>query len=491
MGLPARQNASAAAVVPQLRMETFRRFQELLRDRVGVFLTAAKAQLLISRLASRLRARDCASLEAYLELVTSAPGHRDEFQAMVNRITTNKTDFFRESHHFPMLAAHVESLTRDDPEYPVRVWSAACSTGEEPYTIAMVLRESLTPDAAAHASILASDIDTQVLERAGHGVYPQRRFAGIDPQRWQRWFLRGRGKHAGAVKVRPDLRRLVRFAQLNLVGEDWPEREAFDAVFCRNTLIYFDRPTQLAVVQRLAERLRPGGLLFLGHSENLLGDVPGLEPAGSTVFRRSRSRGGSAAEAPGIPLRALGARVLSGGMFCSARPAVVRTLLGSCVAACLFDPSTQIGGMNHFMLPKGRERGTGRALAYGAHAMEMLINEIMRHGGDRRRLQAKVFGAATVLTDFQGGAAVAQRNAEFVRRYLRDERIPIVGEKLGGTHPIQVRFETHTGRAFARDAGRARSSEAAAQDAAYFKKVSREARSGTSGEAELFEGSHD
>jgi chemotaxis protein methyltransferase CheR len=457
-----------------LEADTFRRFQELLRERVGIFLSASKAQLLISRLSKRLRERDCPDLDAYYELVTTAPDHEDEFQRMVNRITTNKTDFFREPHHFTVLAAQLRTLARERPNKSIRIWSAGCSTGEEPYSIALTLEDALPRGALSDASILATDIDTDVLEFASAGVYANARLAPIAEERWQRSFLRGTGRWAGTVKVGKTLRERVTFAPRNLIETDWVDEGAFDVIFCRNTLIYFDRPTQRAIVRRLAACLQPGGLLMLGHSENLLGDEPGLEPGGATTFRRVMSPSSLESYAP--PARPLTARVTSGGMYCSARPAIVRTLLGSCVSACLFDPETGVGGMNHFLLPSGVDRSGGRALAYGVHAMEVLINEIMRRGGDRRRLRAKVFGGASVLRDFQGGRDVARRNAAFVRRFLADEEIPILAEKLGGTHPIEVRFETHTGRAFARTAGRSRQAVTAEADVAYIRKLAQDAQ---------------
>ena len=250
--------------------------RKLLRDRVGIFLSASKAQLLISRLAKRLRERACPDLEAYYELVTSGPGHREEFQAMVNRITTNKTDFFREAHHFEALAAFVKERARTGPPEPLRIWSAGCSTGEEPYTIALVLQEALSASEFARAEILATDIDTEVLQIASRGVYADSRLAPIPQSRWRRSFLRGTGRWDGTVKAGPALRDRLRFEVRNLIDPEWCDEQTYDVVFCRNTLIYFDRPTQREIVQRLAASVRPGGLLILGHSENLLGDEPGV-----------------------------------------------------------------------------------------------------------------------------------------------------------------------------------------------------------------------
>ncbi len=477
----------SSAHAPPLRPATFRRFQELIRERIGIFLGPPKVQLLTSRLAKRLRARDCSDFESYLDLVLSDDHVAGEFQEMVNRITTNKTDFFREEHHFRFLRENVIDLMQAEGGGAPRIWSAGCSTGEEPYSIAMVLAEALPPRVLRDAFVRASDIDTDVLERAGQGVFSLNRLARLDKSRWQPWFLRGKGRQEGLVKAREALRSMIQFHHHNLVGARWPEERSFDAIFCRNTLIYFDRPTQLAVVQRLARCLRDGGTLFLGHSENLLGDVPELTQIGQTTFQRLAGSM-SSRKASGLSERPFDARVFAGGMFCSSRPAQVRTLLGSCVAACLYDPVARIGGMNHFLLPEGRLEGTGRALAYGVHAMESLVNEIMQRGGERRRIQAKLFGGASVLTDFEGGRRVAERNRAFAMRYLEAEGIKLAAHKLGGDRPLAVRFETHTGRAFVREAGRDRQEVTATREVEYFRQVSKLTRDVPGAEATLFQG---
>lgn len=461
-----------SSALPELRPETFRRFQELIRERAGIFLGVPKRQLLISRLGRRLKARGCADFEAYLDLVLADEDPAGEFQEMINRITTNKTDFFREPHHFRHLENEVLARMRASGDEPPRIWSAGCSTGEEPYSIAMVLASMLPPGDRREVLVRATDIDTQVLLRAAEGVYPLSRFHGVAEERWQPWFLRGTGRYEGTAKAREELRRMIAFEQHNLTADRWPDRGSFDVIFCRNTLIYFDRPTQQTVVKNLARCLREGGTLFLGHSENMLGDTPELVQIGQTTFERRTGAPVRSTARPKLEERPFEARVYAGGMFCSGRPAVVRTLLGSCVAACLFDPKAGIGGMNHFLLPEGRLEGTGRALAYGVHAMETLVNEIMQRGGERRRLRAKLFGAASVLSDFAGGRQVAERNQAFARRYLEAEGIELVAHKLGGERPLDVRFETHTGRAFVRDAGSSRRRATASREVEYFRQIS-------------------
>lgn len=474
----------------QIGYPTFRRFQTLLRERTGIFLSPQKAPLLVSRLARRLRALACPDLEAYLQVLEHPRSGDSEFQEMVNRITTNKTAFFRERHHFDLLQTHVSNLLSEDPTRTLRIWSAGCSTGEEPYSVGALLCEQLRGHPAARAHVLATDIDTDVLEIARRGIYAMESLAGLPKALWRSSFLRGTGRNEGTVRVSEALQRMVSFERLNLVSSTWPEEGGFDAVFCRNTLIYFDRQLQREIVARLARRVRPGGLLVLGHSENLLASEAQLESVGITAFRRPTEGERATPTTPPLPPRPMSRRIHMGGMYCSSHPTLVRTLLGSCVSVCLFDASRRIGGMNHFLLPEGRERG-GRALAYGVHAMEVLINAIMRRGGERRRLRAKAFGGAELLSRSDPRASVATRNVEFVRKYLEDESIPLVGEKLGGSHPLDLRFETHSGRAFARSVGTARIKSTAAEEAAFLRQINTAGATSRDNGVELFEVDHE
>jgi chemotaxis protein methyltransferase CheR len=198
----------------------------------------------------------------------------------VNALTTNLSAFFREEYHFPILVEHVKALGRT----PVRVWSAAASTGEEPYSIAIALCEAfggLQPP----ARILATDIDTQVLEHAQRGVYAMERVEQVAPERLKRFFLRGTGANAGHAKVRPELARLIDYRRVNLTEDGWGLEGRFDAVFCRNVMIYFDKATQHQVLQRIHRVLAPDGLLFAGHSESFLHAAELFRPAGRTVYR--------------------------------------------------------------------------------------------------------------------------------------------------------------------------------------------------------------
>ncbi len=226
----------------------------------------------------RLRATGKPSFETYLDSLEQ--GGADEWQQFVNALTTNLTSFFREAHHFPVLATHLQRL-KAKPR--INIWCCAASTGEEPYTIAITAQEALG-NLAPQARILATDIDTRVLEIAGAGNYRDQAVAKLDAELVRKYFLRGSGANAGQVRVRPEVASLVTFRQLNLLAPSWPVRAGFDVIFCRNVMIYFDKDTQLTLLRRFAPLLNPGGLLFVGHWENFsqARDIFGL--LGKTVY---------------------------------------------------------------------------------------------------------------------------------------------------------------------------------------------------------------
>lgn len=255
----------------------FSRIRTLIHQRAGIALGAQKRQMVYSRLARRLRELQMREFSAYLGFLEADPGS-DEWELFTNALTTNLTSFFREAHHFPVLAEHVRSCAQ-----PVSVWCSAASTGEEPYSIAMTLVEALGSRAGS-ASVVATDIDTQVLAKATAGVFTMEQVSKLSPARLKRFFLKGSGAHAGKVRVRPELAAMVKFSQLNLLAPRWALKEPFDAIFCRNVMIYFDKPTQHQILQRFVPLMKPHGLLFAGHSENFSFASQTLRLRGQTVY---------------------------------------------------------------------------------------------------------------------------------------------------------------------------------------------------------------
>jgi len=254
----------------------FERVRRLIRDIAGISLSPTKLTMAANRLSPRLQATGRGDFANYLDLV-EAPDSAERVH-FVNALTTNLTSFFREPHHFPIL---VEHLRRRAPGPAPIIWSAACSTGEEPYSIAMALSEA----GLGAARIIASDLDTEALETASAGVYAMQRAESLGEARLRRFFLRGDGRQRGHVKIRPEIAAMVEFRHINLCAPRWPVQGPLAAIFCRNAMIYFAKPTQLEVLARFRPLLAGAGLLFAGHSENfhyLAGHL--LRARGGTVY---------------------------------------------------------------------------------------------------------------------------------------------------------------------------------------------------------------
>jgi chemotaxis protein methyltransferase CheR len=263
----------------------FQRVRHMVRQQLGIALSDSKRQLVYSRLSRRLRALQLRDFDTYLQRVTS--GDDDELQHFCNAITTNLTSFFREKHHFEFLAnqllPHLERASRETRR--IRIWSAGCSTGEEAYSIAMVLMESISHLLDSwDVRILATDIDTNVLEQARVGVYSRDRVDKLDDRRLLRWFERAPDEES--YQISEAVKQMVSFRDLNLMSE-WPMKGPFDVIFCRNVVIYFDRETQRQVIARMEAMQRPGDYLILGHSESLLDISTRYQLVGNTIHRRT------------------------------------------------------------------------------------------------------------------------------------------------------------------------------------------------------------
>lgn len=281
--------ADSAAFGPVLGDAEFEFIRHVIGENAGIVLGPNKRQLVQGRLARRLRELGLATYEAYCEHVrNSGP---EELVGLINAITTNVTSFFRENHHFEALASYMipEALKRNQQTRRLRIWSAGCSTGEEPYCIAMVLSEGLPSAERWDAKILATDIDSDVIATAQQGIYPADRLSSIPEARLRRCFRRGVGANAGRAMVQPDVARFITFRTLNLL-QSWPMSGPFDIIFCRNVMIYFDQVTRERLVSRFASLLAPGGYLCLGHSESMHGGTAPFQLVGKTIYRK---RGGA------------------------------------------------------------------------------------------------------------------------------------------------------------------------------------------------------
>jgi chemotaxis protein methyltransferase CheR len=274
----------------KLSEKEFRNLGAFIHSQYGIKMPPSKKTMLEARLQKRIRALCMDSFAEYCEYVFSPEGIKEELVQMVDLVTTNKTDFFREPAHFSFLTekalpelinAHEAGVKR-----PLVLWSAGCSTGEEPYTLAMVLSEFTERLGRFHFTILASDLSTKVLEKAQEGVYRDDRIGPIPQELRRKYLLRSKDRTRRLVRVVPDLRALVRFRRINFMEGDFGMREPMDIIFCRNVIIYFDRPTQEKLLNRLGRHLVPGGYLFMGHSETLNGlNVP-FFPVAPTVYRK-------------------------------------------------------------------------------------------------------------------------------------------------------------------------------------------------------------
>ncbi|NOQ16509.1 MAG: chemotaxis protein CheR [Methyloprofundus sp.] len=263
----------------------FEELRQISNSHSGIIVTDDKFDMFYSRLSKRIRMLGLPNFKAYCQYLKE--NEATEFTDFINAITTNLTAFFREKHHFEYVKDIIipELLKRNYASREIKVWSAGCSTGEEPYSIAMTLLENLPTGWAV--KILATDLDTNVLQTAANGVYSDDRISGLSVERQKRWFKKGKGTNSNKVKVKPELLELIRFKQLNLM-QDWPMKGQFDFIFCRNVIIYFDRDTKESLVNRYSGFLATGSHLLIGHSESLHQIDTDFDLIGNTIYRKVR-----------------------------------------------------------------------------------------------------------------------------------------------------------------------------------------------------------
>lgn len=275
----------------KMKDKDFKLFSSFIYDQVGIQLPPTKRTMLEARLQKRLKVLNIAGFEEYGQFVFSALGQQSELVHLIDVVTTNKTDFFREPGHFAFLTEKALPTILDRPNHspakPVRIWSAGCSSGEEPYTLAMVLSEFAEEQRALRFSILASDISTRILDTARKAIYPEERTDDIAMHIKKKYLLRSRDRQRGLIRICPELRATVAFKRINFMDNDFGLSEKMDIIFCRNVVIYFDKPTQQNLMRKFHRQLRPGGYLFLGHSETLNGIDVDFKAVGSTVYVKS------------------------------------------------------------------------------------------------------------------------------------------------------------------------------------------------------------
>lgn len=496
-----------------LSQKEFSLFREMIYQDAGISLGDSKHQLVESRLAKRLRSRNLSSYAEYYRCLMEEDHDGRERLKMINCLTTNKTDFFRENHHFEYLRQvvfpEIERRAKETGERRLRIWSAACSSGEEPYSLAMTVLDHFGPTSfhGWDIRILASDVDTDVLAHAQRGIYEADRVADIPRETLKRHFIRTSKDPDAAVQIRPEVQSLITFRRINFIESDWPIQTQFDAVFCRNVMIYFDEATQDRLLTRFSAHMKPEGYLFIGHSESIIRLDHLYRSLGNTVYRlvpetsspvngsagsqnsstkksvrktsvsgssddraasasrkvtarksrdaqsvHSKSAPGSSAEqragADSIPVHS----IIVGEVKASAEPLRITTLVGSCIAVCLYDPVAMIGGMNHFMLPENNLNGNACA-TYGIPAIKMLISDILKLGGERHRLTAKIFGGGNVLRKSKTSSpvvSVGDRNVSCAVDFLKCDGIPVAASDVGGCAGRIIHFLTHTGQAMVR-----------------------------------------
>ncbi len=269
----------------KLTERDFNTIRKLVYDHTGINLSEGKRDMVYSRLAKRLRQLGLETFGDYCALLENESS--DELGNFMNSVTTNLTSFFREEHHFEYLKNELlpKLMKIRDGERTIRIWSAGCSTGEEPYSIAMTVRDVIPASSGWNVRILATDLDTNVLHHASQGIYSEDRLNGVPREKLKRWFLKGKGNNAGKVRIAKELRDMIIFKQLNLMKE-WPIKPGVDVLFCRNVVIYFDKPTQAVLFDRYADILADHGHMFIGHSETLYNVCDRFRLLGKTIYEK-------------------------------------------------------------------------------------------------------------------------------------------------------------------------------------------------------------
>lgn len=288
--MPTQQRTDIRCSSPQMSSETFHLFSEYIQEELGIKMQENKQVMLQARLMKRLRALAINTYEEYYDYLFSDEGIDKELPYFVHQVTTNKTDFFREPGHFQYMVEHALPVLLREKTYsrqkPFRIWSSACSTGEEPYTLAMVMADYAELQQQVTFSILATDISPTVLQAAAQGIYESSKVDPVPHSIRRKYLLRSKDRKKDMVRIVPELRSRVCFQWINLKAQSFDIDNVMDIIFCRNVIIYFNRATQEQVIGNLCKQLRPGGYLFMGHSETLSGFSLPLKQVATTIYRK-------------------------------------------------------------------------------------------------------------------------------------------------------------------------------------------------------------
>ena len=429
--------------------ETFSRFSEFIETEMGIKMPPAKKTMLQARLQKRLWRLGITTFDEYYQYVFSPEGRELELSNMIDVVTTNKTDFFREPKHFEFLTQKVlpELLHRQGTDKTYIIWCAGCSSGEEPYSLAMILSDFAKHVRGFRFLILATDISTQVLEKAKLGIYDEEMIEPVPEVFRKRYLLKSKDKQKPLVRIVPELRSLVKFRRLNLIKSDFGFREPMDIIFCRNVIIYFNRSVQEQVMGRICEHLKSGGYLFTGHSETLNGMKLPLKSTSHTVYQKEMSESTSLKELPVITLK-------PAELFISEQPAIVRTVLGSCVAVTMFDQRRGVAAICHALLPEGDDPSShpseksSTSYKYVNSVIPIMVKRLLSYGADPKKLEVKLFGGSDMLSATIRKShirPVGKSNIDAVIQAIKAQDLHLKVSDVGGTFGRKLLFYTNTG----------------------------------------------
>lgn len=442
------ENAHRKVISGPMSDRIFHRFSKFIQTELGIKMPDTKKTMLQARLQKRLWKLEMSSFDDYCDYLFSHEGMENELQHMINVVTTNKTEFFREPKHYEYLAEHVlpELVQKKGFADTFMVWCAGCSTGEEPYSLAMVLNEFAERNREFRFLILATDISSKVLDQAKLGIYDEERIESIPMNLRKKYLLRSKTSENGLVRIVPELRALVRFRRLNFMDRNFGLRELMDVVFCRNVIIYFDRPTQEGVLNRICSYLKPGGYLFTGHSETLNGMKLPLNPVSHTVYRQIDAAERQQKEPPVVYLK-------PAEMCITDKPSVVRTVLGSCLAITMYHPHLGISAVCHALLPEpdlhdAEDDSPLNPLKYVTLVIPEMIAKLQDYGIKLEELEVKMFGGADLLSsggDRKTNQPVGRLNILKALNILKSHGLKVKVSDVGGTLGRKIFFYTHTG----------------------------------------------